>query len=292
VTLRDDDVPEMSTAPVLDDEAIEAIVRGAHPIDVQPELRDLAVFAAEIRATVGPPPRPSYELARIMAGGGRLDGGRRRVERRGAPAPALHLRRRTGVRVPGAGVAAKVALGATAAVALAGVGAAAALPGEAGDAVREAIQTVTPVDFGADDRGPRPPREDDPDTDATPIDDTAETGTDARPGGDAGTGAGEPHEHGDDVSTDATGEGDGGFAVEGDDGPDAATEADLHPPWGPGDPGWLPDDGSRPSDQTREGEDWRDGGDEPAPPATGPWGEYDDEDDRSDWEPDESSEDP
>jgi hypothetical protein len=173
VTAPSDDVAEMPPAPVIDDPTIEAIVRGD---DVAVEVRDLAIFAAHVRAVADrPPSRPSPPLARLFADGlpavGRAapvaaepararrrsrPGSRhpRHLGRTGAPRRA----RLTLARALGVGLVAKLCLGATAAAAVAGAGASGVLPGPAGRAVRGAIEVVTPVEFRERDPAPAGPR--------------------------------------------------------------------------------------------------------------------------------------
>jgi hypothetical protein len=256
VTVSGDDVPGMSPAQPLDDAAVEAIVRGAGPADVPPELRDLATFAAQVRAAVGPPPRPSAELTRIIAGGGRADGvSRLRAVQSGPSGRGRHAAPRSPGRVVGVRAVAKVCLGATAAVVVVGASAAAALPGEAGRAVRNAIELVTPADFfpGEEDRGPHPPRDDVPGEDVRPDVDAGPGG--GHPADSGGTVAHELGDDGDDVSADATGDpdGDGGEVEDVSDHPPGAE----HPaPWGPGDPGWPPHVGppAQPDDMQNPGD--------------------------------------
>ncbi len=136
----------MSPTSLLDDSTIEAIVRGD---EVGAGWRDLAVFAAQVRAvSERPPSQPSPELAHLIAEGlphpSPVSGVAARGPRHRAP------RRRSALaRAAGIGLVAKVGLGAATAAAVAGAGAAAAavLPGAPGHAVRDAIEVVTPVDF-------------------------------------------------------------------------------------------------------------------------------------------------
>lgn len=162
----------MAPVPLLDDNAIEAIIHGDA---VSAEVAHLAAFAAQVRAAgQGPPPRPTPVLARLIAEG--APPGRRHGPRRALLAKAAGL-----------SLVAKVALGAAATtVAAAGAGATGVLPGPAGRAVRDAIELVSPVDFGDRDHDPDPGHRE----------------ADAR-------------RHGERVSSDATGAGDGQPGVDG-----------------------------------------------------------------------------
>lgn len=186
----------MAPVPLLDDHAIEAIIRGD---DVAAEVAHLAAFAAQVRAVgQGPPPRPTPALARLIAEGGP------RARRSGLLAKAAGL-----------SLVAKVALGAAATTAAAaGAGATGVLPGPAGRVMRDAIEVVSPVDFGDRDDG----------------------------GGDVDAG----RRHGESVSSDATGATDDRTGV---DGADVARTAPGQPPTpgaspaqpgGPGEPATPP----------------------------------------------------
>jgi hypothetical protein len=136
----------MSAPSLLDDSTIEAIVRGD---EVGAGWRDLAAFAAQVRAvSERPPSRPSPELARMIAEGVPQLAPVRDLWAR-EPRHRAPRRRPALARAAGIGLVAKVSLGAAAAAAVAGAGAAAAavLPGAPGHAVRDAIEVVTPVDF-------------------------------------------------------------------------------------------------------------------------------------------------
>jgi hypothetical protein len=203
-----DHVPEMSPVPLLDDVTTDAILDGDRVPD---ELGQLAAFAAAVRAIgSGPAPRPSPPLAEVLTMGGPAPSNRptrvtaRRTTRRSALA-----------RAAGVGLVVKVGFAASAAAAgVVGAGAAGVLPGGADRVVRDAIEVVTPVEFtddgqvddrGVGGRGPSGP--------------TVEPG-DAEPGDpDAPS---DPGEHGDRVSSDATGTSDGEPGV---DGPAVAQDA-------------------------------------------------------------------
>ena len=210
-----DDVPEMPLTALLDDRAIDALIDG-EPVAAWAE--PLAVFAARVRAAgEGRPPRPSPALARLLAGGLAPDGAAPATEpllvavpvQRGAPASR---RRLVASRVAGIGLVAKVAIGATAAAAgVIGAGAAGILPGSAGRVVRDAIEFVTPVEFH-DDEGPAGGGKGVSDREA-----------------DGDQGVDEPGEHGDTVSSDATGEADGQHGVDGQDVADTAPGAENRP---------------------------------------------------------------
>jgi hypothetical protein len=190
VTVSSDDVPGMASGPMLDDAAIEAILRGD---DVAPEHRDLAMFAALVRSVADQPaPRPTPALARLLQG--EPPTSTVRPQRRRRSRTRAHTRpggRRPGrvlTKVAGAGVMAKVSLAFTAA-AVVGVGAAGALPEPAGSAVRDAIDAISPVDFRNDDDRPPvgPPGPDDP----AGTDGSATTRAPGTTAGRAGDGSGE-----------------------------------------------------------------------------------------------------
>jgi hypothetical protein len=122
----------------LDDATVEAIVQG-RPVDDQ--FEPLVAFARQVRNAVVdlPGPAPSDELARILSGeDATIVQGRKRVEVGRVTALVT--------KVAGLGLAAQVALGATvAAASVAGAGAAGV--GPARNAVRGAIEAVSPVEF-------------------------------------------------------------------------------------------------------------------------------------------------
>ena len=212
-----DDVPEMPAAPLLDEVTIDAIVDGDAPQGVC----HLAAFAAGVLA-VGdePPPQPSPELAAFLAHGGPTLA----VERATVVLPAVTRRRSVLARVAGVSLVAKISVATTAAAAgVVGAGAAGMLPGPAGGFVRDAIEVVTPVEFTDDDSGGGPDR-----GDADPSD---EPGTAPGDLGDAQVPS-LPGEHGDRVSSDATGDSDGDPGVDGptvaEQAPGAATRRPFH----------------------------------------------------------------
>jgi hypothetical protein len=259
VTTPSDDVAEMPPAPEIDDPTIEAIVRGD---DVAVEVRDLAMFAAHVRAVADrPPSRPSTPLARLFADGlpavgraapvaaepararRRSRPGRRHLARTGPPRRA----RRTLARALGVGLVAKLSLGATAA-AVAGAGASGVLPGPAGRAVRGAIEVVTPVEFTDGDPAPAGPggaHAPSPGTvrpDAAGDEPDAAHDTDATGGnGDRVSGSwndddGDDHDGDDDEggANDDDGDYDEGGADEADDVPDSDRRRDRSPTDAPG----------------------------------------------------------
>ncbi|HET6950890.1 MAG TPA: hypothetical protein VFI47_10970 [Acidimicrobiales bacterium] len=150
----------MGTTGSIDDLDIEAIIRGE---PVEPDHAPLAAFAQEVRALGdGPAPRASSELAALLDNGlgpraalravptadvaERAERGVRAAAHRRPPASG-RLAVLTG-KVAGLGVVAKIGLGATlAAAGVAGAGAAGVLPPAANDAVRGAIEVVSPVEF-------------------------------------------------------------------------------------------------------------------------------------------------
>ena len=128
----------------LTDDVVEAIVRG-DPVgtDAGPKAVAVAAFARRVQALGDArPPVPSADLAAVLGGGLLAPPGR--VSTNGSTS----WLRGQAVKVVGLGVAAKVALGASVAAAgVVGAGAAGILPGPASDAIRDAIETVTPIDF-------------------------------------------------------------------------------------------------------------------------------------------------
>lgn len=253
MTHRGDHEPAMPATPLLDDEAIDAIMTGHAAADVAGPLAAFVdLVQAEGRAA---PPPPSPILARLLAEGAAAAGGdapgvllpgddpptagpadaavwgrghdatgatTRLNGRATAATPVIAdvtgrlpasaagrsgpgRRRHLMARVAGAGLAAKVALGAGAAAA--GVLGAGVLPGPAGRVARDAIEAVTPMQFPRDDH---------------PADNRGSTDSD-------GTGADDPGEHGDRVSPDATGQSDGQPGVDGPQVAETAPGADERP---------------------------------------------------------------
>jgi hypothetical protein len=204
VTDPSDDVHEMPTAPLLDDATIDAILDGE---PVPRGVGHLAAFASGVRACgEWTAPRPSPALTTLLA--------------HGSPARARNpveefsrrpSRRSVLAKVAGLSLAAKIAVGTTAvAASVVGAGAAGVLPGGVDRAVRGAIEVVTPVEFTDrtdrldGDRGTNP-------SEAGESDAPNATDSPSLPG-----------EHGDRVSSDATGESDGQPGV---DGPTVAEQA-------------------------------------------------------------------
>jgi len=136
----------MAATRFLPDDVIEAIV---HDQPVDPAHGSLVAFARSVRSLGdGPAPRASNELAALLEHGLDPDV----VSPNGStPAKAAVL----AGKVAGLGVVAKVALGT--ALAAAGVGAAGAagvLPSTANEAVRHAIESVSPIEFDDHDDAP------------------------------------------------------------------------------------------------------------------------------------------
>jgi hypothetical protein len=157
-----------------DDETVEAIVR-SRPVGARFDAWVALARQVRTAAVDLPGPGPSDEPAAVVRGD---------IETTQERDP-MDVGRIASVAAKVATLgAAKVGVGATlAAASVTGAGAAGVLPGPASDAVRSAIETVTPVHF--DDRD-----------------------------GDRGSG-GRPDAFGDDVSDDATGESDGEHGVDG-----------------------------------------------------------------------------
>jgi hypothetical protein len=146
----------------IDEEAVEAIISG-EPVDDR--FEPLVAFAHQVRATGdGPCPKPSAELTTLFEGhtsaelgpGARsvtvtLPVGTGRVRR--APATPSARKRRPSIaavtaKVAGLGLLAKIGLGAS--IGLGGVAAAGAtgvLPEPASNAVRTAIDTISPLEL-------------------------------------------------------------------------------------------------------------------------------------------------
>jgi hypothetical protein len=202
-----DHVREMPPATILDDATIDALLDGdavPHGLDHQ------AAFAAGVRA-VGdrPPPRPSPELATLLTRGAQDVAA---ADLQTTLIPRRAFRRSVLAKAAGLGLAAKIGFGTTAVAAgVVGAGAAGVLPGGADRVVRDAIEVVTPVEFTD-----RADRLDDRDGEADPVDTDGPADT-----GDAGVPS-LPGEHGDRVSSDASGESDGEPGV---DGPTVAEQA-------------------------------------------------------------------
>jgi hypothetical protein len=143
MTRSGDHEPEMSLTWLLDDETSEAIMRLDEQVD--PRLDRLVMFAHQVRELGhGPSPSASPALRGLIASGG--GGGHDPARRRRRDAPPMHVTDNR--KSAGLGFAAKLGLG-TAAAALSMTGAAAAgvLPDQANDAVRHAVEVVTPVEF-------------------------------------------------------------------------------------------------------------------------------------------------
>jgi hypothetical protein len=141
VTIHGDHGPEMSLTWLLDDETSEAIMRFDA---VDPRLDHLAAFAKQVR-DLGDRPSPpaSPALRALIASGGRPGQGATRRSRMLADRPTSPAGKITSL-----GLAAKLGVGtAVAAVGMAGAAAAGVLPDRAGDALRHAVEAVTPVEF-------------------------------------------------------------------------------------------------------------------------------------------------
>lgn len=142
---------DMEAIRYIHDDVVEAIVRGE---PVPAVYAPLATFAEQVRALGNAPaPQPSPGLATLFATdlvaavGGRPDGSR--------PSGDDPVGVRPG-RVVGLGRMAKVGLGTSlVAAGVVGAGIAGVLPAAANDAVRGAVEVVSPVDFGhPEDRAP------------------------------------------------------------------------------------------------------------------------------------------
>ena len=179
---RDDHDADMSHTPQirrrweLDDGTVEAIVQD---LPVEDRLEPLVAFARQVRTAAVdlPGPAPSDELARILRG-------EDTHTTRGRPHVQVGRAAAVAAKAAGLGMAAKIGLGASlAAAGVTGAGAAGVLPGPANDAVQDAIEAVSPVEFHG--------RRDAPDS------------------------VEQPTSFGDEVSDDATGRSDGENGVDG-----------------------------------------------------------------------------
>jgi hypothetical protein len=219
---RDDDHGhDMSgpPSPLLDDDTIEALLAGD---DVPTSAQHLAVFVGDVR-TAGEraAPRPSHRLADLLAGHdveplpslaadptepiATLPG-----PRHARPSHRPGRRRSLAARVAGASLVAKIGLGATVAAAgVLGAGALDVVPGAPGDGLRKVVEAVTPL-HSDDSDAPR----------------RGAGGRDGEPGNGDGTAG----EHGDRVSSDATGESDGEPGVDGPSVAESTPGADNRPP--------------------------------------------------------------
>jgi hypothetical protein len=244
VSTAGDDVPEMTSVPLLDDATMDAILDGDR---VPHGLDHLAAFAAGVRA-VGDRPAspPSPQLAALLTHGAPAAAPCRPTR----AVPRRTRRRSVLAKAAGLGLAAKIGVATTAAAAgVAGAGAAGVLPGSAGSAVRGAIEAVTPVEFS--DRGDRPDERRGSTADQDMPDGvTGEADDPSLPG-----------EHGDRVSSDATGEADGEPGVDGPTVADQAPGATNRPAEPTGETGVTPPAGSAPGTP---------GGPEDTPAATAP----------------------
>jgi hypothetical protein len=142
VTTSGDHGPEMSLTWLLDDETCEAIIRCD---EVDAGLEPLAVFAKQVR-DLGDEPSPaaSPALQALIASGGGRQG-------RGAIVRSRMFADRSMTangRVASLGFAAKLGLGTAAAtLGMAGAAAAGVLPDRADQALRNAVEAVTSVEF-------------------------------------------------------------------------------------------------------------------------------------------------
>lgn len=142
-------------APLLDDGTVDALVAGA---DVPADLSHLAAFAAGVRAAGRRrPPQPSAALAALLAEPDPAAPPAETVPARpGRKPPAARPGRRRSAltRIAGAGLAVKIALGASAAAAgVLGAEAFDVLPGSPGRTARTVIGPVTSLDVGEADPG-------------------------------------------------------------------------------------------------------------------------------------------
>jgi hypothetical protein len=153
---------EMGVTLHIPDDVIEAIVHGEPVPDVYAAV---SAFAWRLRQLEGaPPPVPSPELAEVLAGRlapepawGRvieLGAVGRPVGRQGRKRmPGIESAAGLGGKVASLGLVAKLGLGTTiAAAGVVGAGVAGMLPASANEAVRGAVEVVTPVNFDKPDK--------------------------------------------------------------------------------------------------------------------------------------------
>jgi hypothetical protein len=135
-----DHVPEMARLRLLDDDTIEALVRGD---DVDRDFAHLAGFARQVcDVGDGPAPTMSPALARLIDQAARAPAHSTGKQRRGT------RRRATVAKVAGLGIVAKLGIGVSAAAAgVAGAGVAGVLPAGADHAVRRAVEVITPLEL-------------------------------------------------------------------------------------------------------------------------------------------------
>jgi hypothetical protein len=161
----------MSPTALLNDETIEAIVVGD---EVDARFDQLVAFTRYVRALGdGPAPPASAALEAVFAG----DRPRRRFPsgRRWFATAAA--------RVAGLGVVAKIGLGSSlAAAGVVAAGAGGVLPGPATQRVRDAIEAVTPVDFGGPGVAGEPADRDDTDRFRDRVSTDATGESDGEPG--------------------------------------------------------------------------------------------------------------
>ena len=173
MTTSGDHGPEMSLTWLLDDEMCEAIIRCD---EVDAGLEPLAVFAKQVRDLGGEPsPAASPALQALIASGGRHG--------RGAIVRSRMFADRSMTangRVATLGFAAKLGLGtAAAALGMAGAAAAGVLPDRADEALRNAVEAVTPVEFTE-------PADEHPTDFGERVSDDATGASDGEPGVDGG----------------------------------------------------------------------------------------------------------
>jgi hypothetical protein len=155
MSIRGDDLAEMQATLHITDEVVEAIVRGEW---VPGEYALQVAFADQVRQLENArAPVPSCELAGLLAGrGAEWVGGRAADLVLGGPGGRSERKRMPGIesvaglggKVAGLGLVAKLGLGTSlAAAGVAAAGIAGVLPAAANDAVRGAVEVVTPVEF-------------------------------------------------------------------------------------------------------------------------------------------------
>ena len=155
---------DMSPSRKIDDDAIEAVLRGEQ---VDERFEPLVTFAHEVRVARASEPVPpaSAELLALLEGtepvvlrpvvdpirADSLRTGRSRRSPRRKRVPFASGLASASAKLAGLGALTKIGLGTSVALAsVTAAGAAGVMPESANDAVRGAIETVTPVEFPAD----------------------------------------------------------------------------------------------------------------------------------------------
>jgi hypothetical protein len=160
------------TIELIDDALIEAMLDG-RPVDAR--FDHLASFVGQAGGLSDrPPPRPSTNLAALIARGGPPP----RLPRSTSPGRRSRLAS-AAAGVAGLGIAAKLALGAAGVAGVAAAGAAGVLPDQADRPIRRAIEATTPIEF--DEPAPSPVPAPPPTTERTTTTTSAPTSQPTQP---------------------------------------------------------------------------------------------------------------